>query len=258
MNKIFKFIIAILCSAILGGILGSMDVDLELNDWVLIWCCVVTSILLLIFLRSINSMKLLSKGEYSKAIQGFERIIENQGKNKKILNAMLYNISICHYRNGEFNKSENCLDKMDLTCCDDNIKWGYFNLRASNLMLLEENIDVIEDYFDKAAQLFNPEEGYPRLTYFEGVKGNQKEALRYIEGYVNKEKKRKVIFRFRNTLLLFDKFVYDIENNFFLGMAYIKLNEPKLAKEYLGKANNGQYENYFSKRAGEILNDLEN
>ncbi|WP_077847081.1 hypothetical protein [Clostridium puniceum] len=95
-------------------------------------------------------------------------------------------------------------------------------------------------------------------AYFEAVKGNKEEALRYIEDYVNKEKKRKVIFSLKKSTLVYDKFNYDIENNYFLGMTYLKLNESQLAKEYFSKASKSQYENYFSKKAGEYLEGLEN
>ena len=95
-------------------------------------------------------------------------------------------------------------------------------------------------------ELLNPEEAYPIRAYFEAVKGNQKEALRYIEAYINKEKRRKVIFSLRKSTLVYDKFTYDIENNYFIGMTYLKLNEPQLAKEYFSKASKSQYENYFS------------
>jgi hypothetical protein len=44
-------------------------------------------------------------------------------------------------------------------------------------------------------------------VYFEAVKGNQKEALRYIEAYVNKEKKRKIIFSLKKSTLVYDKFI---------------------------------------------------
>jgi hypothetical protein len=36
-------------------------------------------------------------------------------------------------------------------------------------------------------------------------------------------------------------------------MTYLKLNEPQLAIEYLNMASKSQYENYFSKKAGEYL-----
>ena len=90
------------------------------------------------------------------------------------------------------------------------------------------------------------------------MKGNQKEALRYIETYINKEKRRKVIFSLKKSTLVYDKFNYDIENNYFLGKTYLKLNESQLAKEYFSKARKSQYENYFSKKAGEYLEGLEN
>lgn len=254
MNKYFKLILVVLCSAILGGILGFSTIHLELKDWVIIYCVIVISALLLVFIRGMNNLNSLHKGEYSKAIEDFKKTMKKHGRNTKIVNAMLYNISVCNYRKGDFHEVESCLDKMDLKSCDNNIKWGYFLLRANSLILLEENVHAAIEYYEKSLELFNPEEAYPVKAYFEAVKGEQKEALRYIEGYINKEKMRKVIFSLKKSTLVYDKFVYDIENNYFLGMTYLKLNEPQLAKEYFTKARKSQYENYFSKKAGEYLN----
>ena len=36
---------------------------------------------------------------------------------------------------------------------DDNIKWRYFYLRANSLILLEENVPVAIEYYEKAAVL---------------------------------------------------------------------------------------------------------
>lgn len=257
-SKIYKNVFFLLCPLILGLILGTMGIKIKLKSVVLI--CIVLFISLMFFvilnviLKSMNNMKLLSKGEYNKAIQGFEGNIKKYERNKKIVNAMIYNIAICHYRKGEFIESKAYLDKIDSSYCDDNVKYGYFGLQASNLIFLEENISEAEEYFKKADQLLDTEEGYPIRAYLEGIKGNSKEVLRYIESYINKEKKKKVVFSFNKSLLLYDKFIYDIENNFHIGAAYLKLNEPKLAKEYFIKASKGQYENYFSKKAEEILN----
>lgn len=257
-KKYKRFVYAIFCGILIGLILKFTGTHVELKDWIMIWFGVFIIILLLILIKSMNSMKLVYKGEYSKAIQSFQRIIEKYERNKKMVNAMIYNISLCLYRKGELYEAEDYLDKIDLTNCDDNVKAGYFNLRASNLILQEKNIDLAEEYFEKATQLFNPEEGYPVRAYFETLKGNQKEALRYVKGYTSKEKKRKFLFGFTKSTLVFDKFIYDIENNYFLGMAYLELNQPQLAKEYLTKASKGQYRNHFSERAEEILGKLEN
>ena len=135
---------------------------------------------------------------------------------------------------------------------------GILFLRASSLILLEENVQAAIEYYEKAVELLKPEEAYPIRAYFEAVKGNKEEALRYIEDYVNKEKKRKVIFSLKKSTLVYDKFNYDIDNIYFLGMTYLKLNESQLAKEYFSKASKSQYENYFSKKAGEYLEGLEN
>ncbi|MDR3597726.1 hypothetical protein [Clostridium sp.] len=253
MNKYFRLILVVLCSAILGAMLGFSRIHLELKDLVIIYLGIVFSALLFVITRGMNNLNLLYKGEYSKAIESFKKTMKKHWRNKKIVNAMLYNISVCNYRKGDFYEMESYLDKMDLKSCDENIKWGYFFLRASSLILLEENVHAAIEYYEKAVELFNPEEAYPIRAYLEAVKGNQKEALRYIEIYVNKEKRRKVILGLKKSTLVYDKFIYDIENNYFLGMTYLKLNEPQLAKEYFSKASKSKYENYFSTKAVEYL-----
>lgn len=256
MNKYFKLVLVLLCSGILGVILGFNRIHMELTDWVVFYFGVVIIALLLVLIRGMNNLNSLHKGEYSKAIESFKKTMKKYERNKKIVNAMLYNISVCHYRKGDFYEVESYLDKMDLKSCDDNIKWGYFALRASSLILSEENVPGAIEYNEKAMELLSLEEAYPMRAYFEAVKGNEREALRYIEAYVNKEKKKKMIFSLKKSTLVYDKFNFDIENNYFLGMTYLKLKETQLAKEHFSKARKCQYENYFSKKAGEYLEGL--
>lgn len=126
MNKYFKLILMLLCGAILGVILGFSRIHMELKDWIIIYFGVVISALLFVLTRGMNNLNSLYKGEYNKAIESFKKTIKKHGRNTKIVNAMLYNISVCHHRKGDFYEVESCLDKMDLKSCDDNIKWGYF------------------------------------------------------------------------------------------------------------------------------------
>jgi tetratricopeptide (TPR) repeat protein len=256
MNRFFRLILAVLCSLILVGILEFSGIHLDMIGGAIIFLFVVICMILFIIARSFNSLKLLHKGQYSKAIEGFKKTMQKYGNNAKIVNAMLYNIAVCNYRKGDFCEMEAYLNKIDLKSCDDNVKWGYFFAKANSLILLEENINGAIEYHEKAAELLNLEGAYPVKAYFEAVKGNQKEALMYINAYFNNEKRRKVIFDFKKSTLVYDKFVYDIENNYFLGMTYLKLNEPQLAKEYFSKASKCKYENYISKKAGEYLNNL--
>ncbi|WP_160690946.1 hypothetical protein [Clostridium sp. C2-6-12] len=256
MNRFFRLILAVLCSLILVGILEFSGIHLDMIGGAIIFLFVVICMILFIIARSFNSLKLLHKGQYSKAIEGFIKTKNKYGSNAKIVNAMLYNISVCNFRKGDFYEVENYLDKMDLKSCDENIKWGYFLLKANSLILSGENINAAIEYYEKAVELLDPEEAYPVKAYFEVLKENPKEALRYINAYINKEKRRKMIFDLKKSTLVYDKFVYDIENNYFLGMAYLKLNKPQLAKEYFNKASICKYENYFSKKAGEYLKKM--
>lgn len=256
MNRYFRLILVTLCSLILVGILEFSGIHLDMIGGAIIFLFVVICMLLFIIARSFNSLKLLHKGEYSKAIEGFKKNMKKYGNNTKIVNAMLYNIAVCNYRKGDFCEMEAYLDKIDLKSCDDNVKWGYFFAKANGLILLEENINGAIEYHEKASELLNIEGAYPVKAYFEAVKGNQKEALMYINAYFDNEKRRKVIFDLKKSTLVYDKFVYDIENNYFLGITYLKLNEPQLAKEYFIKASKSKYENYLSKKAGEYLNNL--
>lgn len=244
-------------SAILGVIIGLVGVNIRQKELQIIWYCICFGTLALILLKDMNNMRLAFKGEYGRAIQGFDRMKKKYGRIKIIKNTITYSIALCYYRKGEFCKSEDYLDQMDLVNCDNNLKWGFFGSRAINLILLGEHASVAEQYFEKATRFLKLEEYYPIQAYFEVVKGNQKEALKYIEGYINKKKKRKILFSFTKVNFVFDKFIYDIQNNYFLGMTYLKMNEPQLAKEYFIKASKGQYENYFSKRSEEILACLE-
>lgn len=54
---------------------------------------------------------------------------------------------------------------------------------------MEENINAAIEYYEKAEKILNLKEAYPVKAYFEAVKGNQKEALSYLNAYANKEKR---------------------------------------------------------------------
>ena len=70
--------------------------------------------------------------------------------------------------------------------------------------------------------------------------------LKFIEG-------KKLSFSFIKSSVIIDKFIYNIQNNFFIGACYLKMNNYALARQYLEKASNSRYDNYFSKKSKELL-----
>ena len=102
MNKYFRLILVVLCSLSLVGILEFSGIHLDLIGGAIIFLFVVICMILFIIARSFSSLKLLHKGEYSKAIEGFKKNMKKYGNSTKIVNAMLYNISVCNYRKGDF------------------------------------------------------------------------------------------------------------------------------------------------------------
>ena len=250
--------IVMIVSFILGFASAFWDIHLSPETWIVIF---VLAFLILFgsgIYNLMNPTRFLSKGMYNKAIEEFNNIINKYKGNDRVMNAMNLNIASCYSRLGDFQRSIEYLDKIDskTRAIDKNLTFAYSGLYVVNLMLLDREYEKIEEHLKKVVEINDLIEFYPIRAYFEALKADEKKTLDYIEKYQNRKENRKFILSFMNTSLVFDKFTIDVENNFFIGMSYYKLNDFKSAILYLSKIINYEYDNFYSRKAREILEEI--
>jgi tetratricopeptide (TPR) repeat protein len=196
---------------------------------------------------------LLNTGKYDKAINGFNNIIKKYENKVNVKNAAVFNIALCYSRMGNFEKSDEYLMKIDIEFMNEYLKWDYFILNAMNVMLLGEDINEVETYLKRALSILKKKEFYPAEAYFYALKGNNEKCLNYIYMYLEFMEDKKVLFGSIKSGIIMDKFIYNVQNNFFLGVCYLKMNNWVLAKQYLKKACKCDYDNYFSRKSKELV-----
>jgi tetratricopeptide (TPR) repeat protein len=196
---------------------------------------------------------LLTTGKYGEAIDQFNNIIKKYANKVKIRNVTLFNIALCYSRMGDFEKSDEYLNQIDIEMMNDYLKWDYFILNAMNVMLLGEDINEAEPHLQKAVSILKKKEFYPTEAYFYALKGNNEECLNYIHMYLDFMEGKRVLFSSVKSSMIMDKFIYNVQNNFLVGVCYLKMNNWVLAKEYLEKACKCNYDNYFSRKSKELL-----
>lgn len=243
---IIYFVFALLLGIIIGSVLGSLHADLNFSDWLLLWLIILLFALIIILYNILKPNRLLIKGKYNRAIKHFIKISKKYKNNNKIKNASIYNIALCYHRMGDFASSEKYLNRLDLNVIDNNLKWGYYKLSATNLVLLKKKGKKLQKYIDNAKNIYNLPELYPVISYVETLKKNNITAEFYINTYLNKPKIQKYILSFSNYSLITDNFTYEIENNFFIGLAYLKMKNNSLAMKYFQQSCNCKYDNYYS------------
>lgn len=196
---------------------------------------------------------LLSAGRYNEAIAGFKKIIKKYENKVKVRNVSLFNIALCYSRMGEFEKSDDYLKQIHIDEMSEYLKWDYFILNTMNIMLLGEEVSEAEPYLQKALSILKKEEFYPAEAYFNALQENNSECLNYIYRYLEFIEGKKILFNFVRSSIIVDKFIYNIQNNFFIGVCYLKMNNWVIAKQYLKKACKCNYDNYFSRKSKELL-----
>lgn len=206
----------------------------------------------LIMLKVLKPNWLLSKGRYNEAIEGFKKIVKKCENKIKVKNLTLFNIALCYSRMGGFEKSDQYLSEIDIKTMSEYFKWDYFILKAMNIMLLGEEINEVDKYLEKALTILKKKEFYPAEAYFYALKGNNQECLNYIHMYLEFIEERKLASFIKYSYKL-DKFIYNVQNNFLIGVCYLKMNNWVLAKQYLKKTCRCNYDNYFSKKSEELL-----
>ncbi|KNF10206.1 hypothetical protein CLPU_1c03710 [Gottschalkia purinilytica] len=247
----------IIIAGTVGLILGIKNVELNFRTSIIIFVPLFFIILTVLIIKNIfGTTKLLEKGKYDELIEKCEENLEYGRLNKKQKNAFINNIAVAYHRMGNFIKSKEIFDKIDTGNLDKNLRYIYYTFKIENALLTDKYSENIEEYIKKALDIYKLSSFYPTLAYYEALHNNENKSLEYINNYINSDDSKKSIWSFFNTSLIFDKFIYDIENNYLIGITYLELEKSDLAKEYLLKATKCEYDNYFTSKARELLREI--
>ncbi|AFV03500.1 hypothetical protein UNSWDHB_513 [Dehalobacter sp. UNSWDHB] len=235
----------------------------HLLDFVYIYLCVVLVIFIGLTLLRLYSfmdpLQLMAKGDYAQAIEKMKKTMNTSAykRNPKLKNPMVYNIANCHNRAGDLHRSLAVLDEIKLEDIKDNkLLYCYHCLYAINLLLLEQELENAGEMLDKARELYDNNELQPLLALRESCRGDFQAALKYVRNYQPPQsKKKKTVLSLKETTLIYDAFILEVENNYFIGLTYLKAGKQELAAPYLQKAAAWKIKNYYSAKAREALGE---
>lgn len=255
MRFLKKYSSFIIVSMFFGFFIGFRDIKIEQS--LLIIFIIASFVISLVFIlyKWIKLIHLISSGNYLKAIDYSNALLIKYKGKKSLTNPILLNIANCYNRTGNFQKSIEILDEIDTKNLDKNRSFALAVAYGSNLILLEENINVIKMYFEKTLAMTKLIEYYPLFANYEVLVGNNDAASEYIEKYIHQDKHKKIKL-VGGDLFVFDKFSINIENNYSIGLYYVKIGDSNSAKEYFKKSAECKYDNYYSRKSKEFLTNL--
>jgi len=256
LRTIKKMGIFIIIGLITGIVAGVFNIDPLSPFFILILIVIVSAVMYYSFRKSwILPVQMLNQGKYEQAIAIMSKV---EAKNKGTLGykrQALYNIALCYNLLGKFSESLNILEQIKASKLDRNLQAGFWSLYASNLIALDQNIDLAEEYINSASQVLDLPSISIAKAHIQLLKGNNVEAEQYIQEALSKEKPKKVQFGFWSTFLL-DPALNSLTENYSLGMYYYTKKDMEQAKLYLEKAGLYEHANYYTNKAGEILNEI--
>lgn len=203
------------------------------------------------------SLSDFEKGNYLKVIGKNEEKIELNREKINVTNYLYLNNSICLNRMGEFEKSNNNLEKIREFQNEKEIKWYYYFLKGTNMILEGKDIEKGSKELLKCRDVLDIKDIYPFLAFAEVVNKNKNLALKYLEEYSKLERKKTFAFTLTKAAIYFDEFTYQIENNFFIGYTYYQIGNIDKAVEYFKISENSKFNNYYSERSKEFIKLLE-
>lgn len=229
----------------------------RLLEYWYVFLIVFIGFLIFFLFASLSPMLYIARGNYPKAIARMERLLNTEAYRKKpTLNiAIMFNIANCYNRMGDLRKSLGILDKIDLQRMNDpKLRFSYNLLYAANLFLLEADIEEAILMMDKAKEILYTNETFPLFALSESWKENNDKALEYLHHYQPQIKgKGKFLFSAKDSTLVYDRFTLEVENNYFIALAYLKMGMKEQAFPYLKAVGQAEYPNYYSEKAEEVL-----
>ncbi|HEX3028357.1 MAG TPA: tetratricopeptide repeat protein, partial [Clostridia bacterium] len=197
-KKIFKtwLLSYIFIGIVLGLIFALFRIKLSASSRPIVFVILCVLISSFTYYKLLNPVRLLVKGNFDEAISKFNKLAEKYCNNASLKNVQLYNIACCYNRMGKFEESIDALNKIDSTKLGKNLSGAYYALFSSNLILLERDLELAEQYIDKSYVLLNKSCILLFKGYIEVLKGNRVKADDSIQGYFKTTKNTKIKWGF--------------------------------------------------------------
>lgn len=241
--------IGILVGLALGIILALLDIDVPL----IIWIIIILLVGIFFIAKLANPLRYVLKGQIDTAVTMYLKQIEKYDQYKSVYNANNYNIAMCYNLKGDFEASIEYLKKLNETKLDKNLTSAYYFLFASDLILLERDMELAEEYLLKSRKT----KVLPGLVLLESCietqKGNFTRAKELIMEYKNN--KKNMVALGLNIMVTVKK-LENITNDFLIGLNYFKMNDLQQAKQSFEDVSKYDYDFYYVRKAKELLQDI--
>lgn len=196
-------------------------------------------------------MTLLKEGRYDECIELSEKMLTNYPNQPKAKNQIIYNIALIHNRKGDFAESNEALEQIELKYLDKNLKAVYFGLFATNLLILEKDVDRAIGFIRESIDLYNNSSSYLIWACLEQLGGNSNYANELVEKYNKTIDDKK--FKLGMTPLLIDKQFKEVFDHFLLGLYHLRAGENEESRKHFFIASSYTVPNFYSEEASRLL-----
>lgn len=222
--------------------------------FIIIFVFVTLFIILFFIIKLANPLRYVLKGQVDIAVEMYQKQANQYSQHTMLCNSINYNIALCYNLKGNFEESIEYLKKINLSKIDKNLLSAYYLIYASDLLLLDRDFELSEEYLVKAIKLKDLPGALIIKSYVEAFKGNFQKAGDLIEEYKRK-KQVFVILGFYN-MMFTNKVLEDITNDFFIGLTYRKMNELDLAKQYFERVGKHELKLFYIEKAKELSQSI--
>lgn len=195
-----------------------------------------------------KNKKLLEEGKFEEVIKIYEKLHNKYSKYNNYKGLYFFNIAKCYYRLGNFKKSNEILKEFRIDELDKNYKVMYYGIYASNLALMEKDLETAYNYIKLARKIYELPEMILNQAIIERIKGIE-DAEKTFEEFKDKVMNAKGSGEY-------DSFGKEILENYLIGLYHYKSGNMESAKDYFEKTSRLPYKNYFSDTAKEFLKKI--
>lgn len=219
---------------------------------------IAVAVCLLAFL-CINSLKvyravwLMFRGNYQSAVQCFDNLLQQDRLSKTIRGICVCNKANCQHRMGMLNESIVTLGQVDREKLDSNLRAAFDGLHGTNLLLLESELPMAQQYLESAYSQTKLSSYILPLGCCELLLGNLRKADELVTSFLNEANRRKNLAFGLRTTLLTDKAFSKCASEFLLGLYFMKKTDTKMARQHFAQATNCRVSNIYSEKARQLL-----
>jgi hypothetical protein len=207
-----------------------------------------------------QSWQFMEVGQYDQALKIWLRSLAKDTLlfKLKLLSKELsiYNTSCVYSRMGEFETSLSHLEKLNPNRLPKGLESGYYSLFAYNTIHLGGDLDLAEDYLNKAESFRTSPYLYLHYCYLHLLKNDLATAESYMEKYYNHPSLKLESYREGRVKLKLDQTFMSFAENFYFGLFYLKSGDLKKAKDCLFIPSMAPYDNFYKRKATELYNSI--